>query len=280
MFKSLPDLSQRLLSSALVVVLSIFLIYFSMNPWVTPLVVVAMVALATVGLWEYLRFAEVKGIVLPNKGVLLIGVLLTLAFFVAFRFSLTYIIPFAVLFGGFVSLFLYHFKDSSGALARLAIEFFGIFYVVVPIGLLIGILYEPSGNGRYWLFYLIAVTKITDVGGYFVGKLFGKKRFAPMLSPKKTIEGAVAGFLASLALSLIFYFWMHSTLNFSFSQAVILGLVIGIFSQVGDFAESLLKRDALVKDSNSLPGLGGVLDMIDSLLFTIPLLYFFLYWTI
>jgi phosphatidate cytidylyltransferase len=124
---------------------------------------------------------------------------------------------------------------------------------------------------------LIAVTKITDVGAYFVGKLFGKHPLAPYLSPRKTIEGAIGGFCSAVALSLFFCIIGRSVgWDLSVWHAAWLGMVIGILSQVGDLAESLLKRDAAVKDSNRIPGIGGVLDLLDSVLFTSPVVYFFI----
>ena len=118
---------------------------------------------------------------------------------------------------------------------------------------------------------MIVVTVMTDVGAYFAGKKFGKKKLAPNLSPGKTIEGAAGGLMLALIASLVMYF--INSAHLSFFMAVLLGILFGIVGQAGDLAESLLKRDAGVKDSNGLPGLGGVLDIVDSLLFTAPLTY-------
>ena len=169
--------------------------------------------------------------------------------------------------------------------------FFGALYIIIPLGLLLKILYPSVMNpslhdGRLWLTYLIAVTKVTDMGGYFLGKLWGRTKLAPHISPGKTVVGAVAGFFSAIGLSLVFFLISHQFAPHSFSlslgEAIILGGLMGIFAQLGDLAESLLKRDARIKDSSTLPGIGGVLDLIDSLLFTIPVLYLFLktsgYW--
>jgi phosphatidate cytidylyltransferase len=135
-------------------------------------------------------------------------------------------------------------------------------------------------DGRLWLAYLVAVTKITDMGGYFMGKMWGKSKLAPHLSPGKTLIGGIAGFISAILLSLGFFllskYFQLESFKLNFIQAIFLGGVIGIFSQLGDLAESLLKRDAKVKDSNTIPGVGGVLDFLDSLLFTLPVLYLFL----
>jgi len=165
------------------------------------------------------------------------------------------------------------------------VEFFGVCYVAVPLSFMLGILFPVPHHGamqegRWWLVYLILVTKVTDVGAYFVGRLWGKRKMTPVLSPLKTVEGAAAGFLCAILLSLGMAYignrFSQGSFDLKISESVWLGMLLGIFSQIGDLAESLLKRDALVKDSNTLPGLGGVLDMVDSLLLTAPIVYFFI----
>ena len=108
-------------------------------------------------------------------------------------------------------------------------------------------------------------------------KKFGTHLLAKSLSPKKTWEGLIGGFMTASGASYIFYYLDHhlleyNYLNLSLFSAFYWAMLFTIFAQVGDLVESLLKRDAGVKDSNHLPGLGGVLDMLDSLLFTIPLI--------
>ena len=133
-------------------------------------------------------------------------------------------------------------------------------------------------DGIGWLIYLVAVTKMTDVGAYFVGKFFGKNKLPSELSPNKTLEGAIMGLVTATGTSIgLYYLAQHvhfDAFALTLSRSVWLGLLIGILAQVGDLAESLLKRDAKVKDSNKIPGIGGVLDVLDSLLFTAPFTYF------
>ncbi len=132
----------------------------------------------------------------------------------------------------------------------------------------------PTGEATgLWLFFLIAVTKATDTFAYFVGKRYGHNYFVPKLSPKKTIEGALGGLAAAIITALLFLpLFPHS----SWVELSLLGLSLGVAAEFGDLAESLLKRDANIKDSNVLPGFGGVLDIVDSLIFTTPLLYCYL----
>jgi phosphatidate cytidylyltransferase len=132
-------------------------------------------------------------------------------------------------------------------------------------------------TGRMMVLYLIAVVKISDVGAFFTGRSLGKHKLFPRLSPKKTWEGLAGGVLSSLGMSLAFYWFTNGALGkvaFGLHDAIILGLILPIVAVIGDLFESLLKRAAGVKDSGAIiPGMGGVLDVLDSLMFGAPVLY-------
>ncbi len=128
-------------------------------------------------------------------------------------------------------------------------------------------------DGWVWLIFTLAGTWACDTTAYFVGKAFGKRRIAPVLSPKKTVEGAAGGLLGSSVIGCLFSF-IYPFLPLG--ELLILGLVVGAAAEVGDLLESAFKRQAGVKDSSTLiPGHGGILDRIDSTLFTAPLVYYF-----
>lgn len=282
---NLPDLNKRFFTASITIAIVAILVTFSAQPFVGILVMCAVAALAGIAIWEYTRLAKAKDLSPPSGLMVAMAVLVVISFFVSLKYLAWPFLPVAVLGAGLVLFFLVHFRDPENALFHVAVEFFGVCYVAVPLGFLLTILYYPSQavmgqDGRWWLAYTLVVTKITDVGAYFVGRLWGKHKLAPVLSPKKTVEGAVAGFICAIAASFFIYFVGRSISPGAFSltaiEAVILGACMGIFGQIGDLSESLLKRDAVVKDSNQLPGLGGILDMIDSLLLTSPLLYIFL----
>ena len=134
-------------------------------------------------------------------------------------------------------------------------------------------------QGREWVFLLVLVTFATDTAAFAAGKLIGRTPLAPSISPGKTREGALAGLVAAglsaVALSLIF------DLDTSAPAALALGLLMGVTGQIGDLSESRLKRWAEVKDSGSLvPGHGGVLDRLDSIVFNLALVYPFLIWVV
>lgn len=284
--KRFTDLNKRALAAIAVVAASIFLIAFASHPLVAFLIVLTLAGLSAVGLWEYARLASSKGLSLALWLMIAISIAEIFSFYITHKWISLPELPLFVLAVGLGLFFLHHFHRSEDALLHVAVEFFGVIYLSVPLSYMLAILYPISEgvhqDGRWWLVYLLLVTKITDIGAYFFGRLWGRHRLAPILSPKKTIEGAIAGFLCAVLLSLTMVFIAREFAGDSFplklTDALWLGILIGIFGQIGDLAESLLKRDAVVKDSNALPGLGGVLDMLDSLIFTAPIVYFYLNW--
>jgi phosphatidate cytidylyltransferase len=127
-------------------------------------------------------------------------------------------------------------------------------------------------NGTQLLFFILFMIWATDSGAYFVGKSMGKRKLWPIISPNKTIEGAVGGIFFSVIVALICYF--TSFVDLSLASILAISVLVGIFGQIGDLAESAYKRIYDVKDSgNLLPGHGGILDRLDSALFVFPLLH-------
>lgn len=172
-------------------------------------------------------------------------------------------------------------------LLTLSTSLFGMGYLVLPLGTVLPLVYfsftDSFQDGRWWLVYAVIVSKMTDIAALVAGKLWGRRLLAPRISPKKTIEGALGGLAGAVAMSLLLFELSHLYptwvgLCLSLGEALALGMAIGIVSQFGDLSESLLKRDARVKDSSRLPGLGGVLDVVDSVVFTAPLVWIFLEW--
>lgn len=193
------------------------------------------------------------------------------------------------------------FRGKPNALANIAVTLFGAMYVSAFFGSLLGIreLFVPAdfpvyahfpNEGPfvsdataatiYWwggwtVLAIFASIWVCDSAAYFAGRAFGKHKLFERVSPKKTWEGAIAGFLGAVAAFLIVRAIVLPYLTVP--QAVICGTIVGLFGQTGDLVESLLKRDAGVKDSSTLiPGHGGVLDRFDSLLFVSPLLFLYL----
>lgn len=130
-----------------------------------------------------------------------------------------------------------------------------------------------QNDGLGYVMFLFVVILFTDMGGYYFGKKFGKRKLAPIISPKKTIAGTIAGTICAMLSALIVGYFIHLGVYHS----LILGFLCTLFAQLGDLSESLIKRDAGVKDSgNTLPGHGGFLDRTDSYVFTIPVTFYYL----
>jgi phosphatidate cytidylyltransferase len=166
-------------------------------------------------------------------------------------------------------------KDLTSTLMDAAVSMLGLFYVGWFLGHLI--LLRNLDQGEYLIFFLFLVTWAGDTGAYYVGKGFGRHRLAPNVSPNKTVEGAIGGWLASVLVAVLARWWFLPLI--SVSDSLILGGLLGIVGQLGDLTESMFKRGAGVKDSGHfLPGHGGVLDKLDSLIFTAPVLYYYLLW--
>jgi phosphatidate cytidylyltransferase len=132
--------------------------------------------------------------------------------------------------------------------------------------------------GQFYCLYCIAITKFSDMGAYLTGSLIGKHPLIPHISPKKTWEGFFGALGFSMLASLMLFKLMpHQLSALNWTHAVVLGLLLGFAAVIGDLAESVVKRSTGAKDSGRmLPGIGGALDLIDSLLFTAPLLFFYM----
>ncbi len=136
----------------------------------------------------------------------------------------------------------------------------------------------PGLDGRYFVLYFILITKFSDSGAYIAGTLFGRHKMIPRISPGKTWEGFVGAIILASAASLIFvHFAAEKMAVMTWGHALVLGVLLSVTAVIGDLIESIFKREAGVKDSGRLfPGVGGLLDVLDSLLFNAPLMYVYL----
>jgi phosphatidate cytidylyltransferase len=169
--------------------------------------------------------------------------------------------------------------DSAQYLTAISATLFGILYVGFAFSCLFPLRFSMLGfrlaNGRQILFFLLAVICVGDIFAYLTGRAFGRRLMFARISPKKTVEGAIGGLGASIVVGLIYtrVFWRTS----DWRTVILLAGCIAVAGQVGDLAESALKRSANLKDSGALlPGHGGLLDRVDSLLLGAPLFWLFL----
>lgn len=182
-------------------------------------------------------------------------------------------------------------KNDPQPLITLSCTLLGIMYVPFLFNYFLKLVYgwemprfdtALGDTGRRIFIYLLAVVKLTDVGAYFIGSRLGRHKLMPRISPGKTVEGLIGGLATGLLASQVWYLaWdgQFGLLRLSRADAWMLGLLLPAAGVIGDLVESMLKRAAGAKDSSScFPGLGGVLDVLDSLLFAAPVLYIYLRW--
>lgn len=228
------------------------------------------------GLLEFYRMMEAKGL-RPYKWI---GVLSgsALPWYLFFRqgmyanilLTLTFI---AVMIAELVR------KDKGHAVYHISVTIFGVLYVgwlgshlmlLRELPIVAGLDYSV---GYTFVIIVFALTWAYDTGAYTFGKLFGRHKLFPSISPGKTVEGAIGGTFLSIAGILIVRMLMDTHLGLT--AAIVLAIAASALGQIGDLVESMIKRDAKIKDSAaSIPGHGGILDRFDSLLFTAPLIYY------
>ena len=169
-------------------------------------------------------------------------------------------------------------KTSTAGIMAISTSLFGLMYVPWLLNFIQKINFFPHVEGRYYLLYFVLITKFSDTGAYAVGSLIGKHKMIPRISPGKTWEGFAGAILVSTLASLIFVHYFGDRMyGMKTLHAIILGVVLSVCAVVGDLIESLFKREAGVKDSGRLfPGIGGILDLLDSLLFNAPIMYLYL----
>jgi len=174
-------------------------------------------------------------------------------------------------------------RGSSAGLTAISTTLFGLMYVPWLLNFVQKIQFFTfrapyEHTGYLYVLYFILVTKFSDTGAYLAGSLIGRHKMIPRISPGKTWEGFAGAILLSSAASLAFAAWFGKRMEgMNWKHAIVLGLVLSVCAVIGDLIESLFKREAGVKDSGKVfPGIGGMLDLLDSLLFNAPIMYLYL----
>jgi phosphatidate cytidylyltransferase len=168
--------------------------------------------------------------------------------------------------------------EMARGIGAVSTTLFGMMYVAWLLNFIQKINFFPGVEGTWYVLYFIAVTKASDVGAYGLGSLIGRHKMIPRVSPGKTWEGFAGALLVSIGASLLFSRFAGAHLHgLTRAHAAVLGLLLGLAAVLGDLIESIFKREAGVKDSGRyFPGIGGILDLLDSLLFNAPLMYLYL----
>lgn len=249
---------------------------------VIPLILMTLCLVATLEFYDLLNTAGL----LPFR---LVGALGGVALILATWFGSRYGSPvFACRVEGFmlvgitiaILLRLFPQKRNPKPLETVASTFLGFMYVPFLFNFLTKLLVGWNGSdGRLLVVYMILVVKFTDIGAYFIGCAIGRHKLLPRISPGKSWEGCIGGLAVAVLASWLFYWFSHGNLGvvrFTSKDAVLLGIFLGICGMVGDLTESLFKRAANVKDSSSvILGMGGVLDVLDSLILAAPAFYIY-----
>ncbi len=251
-------------------------------------IVIAFMALAS--LWEYFRMLDKDGIPNFQLTAMICAAVFLCGSFIYFQhggttesldFELAIIVLFLVTM--FARQMFVSIRDRE-PLQTMAYTLFGLLWIPWMFSFITKILFlsprtaDGEPTGQFYVLFLLVVTKFSDMGAYVFGSLFGKHPFVPHISPKKTWEGFAGALFSSVLGAWILYFTVPQRIPaFGVTDIVVLGLILGFAAVIGDLAESIVKRSTRIKDSGgALPGIGGTLDLIDSLLFSAPLLYFYM----
>jgi phosphatidate cytidylyltransferase len=168
-------------------------------------------------------------------------------------------------------------RQKDGAFTSWTWTISGILYIGWLLSYFITL--RSQENGRNWVFLALLLTFTSDTAAFFVGRAIGAHHLAPRVSPSKTWEGTIAGVVGAIIVSLLFTLPTPLYLPLNYWQAILLGLTVSVFGQLGDLVESLLKRNTGVKESGKLvPGHGGILDRMDSIIFTGVVVYYYVIW--
>lgn len=279
---------RRLLS--FVVLWTIVLVsLFSSNRFVSDYVFLfIMVFLAISGLAEFYGLVEKRDLVCFKWWGLLGGLLLMVGTFLNLTGKIgtsgsparvnDFETSFVILFVLGLCLRQFFSRSNTAGILAISTTLFGLMYVPWLLNFIQKINFFPRVEGHYYLLYFVLITKISDSGAYVVGSLIGRHKMIPRISPGKTWEGFGGAILASVLASFLFVHYLggHMT-GMNLAHALILGVILGVAAVVGDLIESIFKREAGVKDSGRFfPGIGGILDLLDSLLFNAPIMYLYL----
>ena len=284
---------RRLFSSILLWTVVLTAMFSGNKPLSNYVFIAIMVVLAGMGLIEFYDMALKRDLVCFRNWGIFGGVMLMLGTFLHFSgklgiwdtparvndFETSFLIVFVL--GLCVRQFVS--KSNTAGIEAISVTLFGLMYVPWLLNFIQKIYFFPFSDrtlrsGAFYVLYFILVTKFSDTGAYVVGSLIGKHKMIPRISPGKTWEGFAGGILVSTGASVLFA-WLAGPrlIGMNLYHATILGILLSVAAVIGDLIESLFKREAGVKDSGTrFPGIGGILDLLDSLLFNAPLMYVYL----
>ena len=257
-------LKKRVITSLVGLPLLIAAIWFDQPlPWFT--IFVALWGL--IAIFEFYRLVGISSI----TSLTVFGLVWTLLIIASPHCTFGFVIPVLLAAGVVLSLILLVLRQNT--FLSWVWMMIGILYIGWLLSYLVALRLD---GGRNWVFLALFVTFGSDTTAFFVGRAFGRHPLAPAISPHKTWEGAVGGVLGAVVVSILFTLPTPLQLPLGYGQAVVLGILVSVFGQFGDLAESLLKRNVGAKESGRLmPGHGGFLDRMDSAVFAGVVVYLY-----
>ena len=268
-------LKYRVITGAVGVPLVILAIEFG-DPWPWFTLLIAAAALA--GTYEFYHMANFD----RREPLIYLGLLWTLALVLSPHYRSPDVLPIVITAIMLVSLIcLLRRPSRERVFHNWAWTIVGALYVGWMLSYWLSL--RGLEDGRNWVYLAMLTTFANDTGAFFIGRARGKHRLAPAISAAKTWEGAIGGLICAILAAIVIAMVLNliSPFTFKYWQIILLGFLIGLFAQLGDLVESLLKRNMGVKESgNLLPGHGGILDRFDSLIFVGAVVYYYVIWVV
>jgi phosphatidate cytidylyltransferase len=257
---------KRWLTGILLAAVMLAVIIFASAEILTAIITIFIIG----GVWEYNRIVFGKGFLKEKIEINIFAIVIPAVVLFGTSQLLVSVLTFCIL--CVFILFLWSVKESTFDVLMVAKVIFGIMYI--PLLTSHFILLRLLENGVYWILLVLIISIVGDTAGLYVGKYFGKNKLSVLVSPGKTIEGTIGLVSGSVLGSLIFsYFFFRDV---SCVHILIISFVGSIIGQLGDLCESAIKRNYGLKDASSLlPGHGGLLDRMDSLIFIAPFVYYY-----
>jgi len=268
-------LKYRVITGAVGVPLVILAIWFG-DPWPWFTLLIAAAALA--GTYEFYHMANFD----RHEPLIYLGLLWALALVLSPHYRGPDVLPIVITATMLISLIWLLCRPSKeGAFRNWAWTIVGALYVGWMLSYWLNL--RGLEDGRNWVYLAMLATFANDTGAFFIGGARGKHRLAPAISASKTWEGAIGGLICAILGAMVIATVLNliSPFTFRYWQIILLGFLVGLFAQLGDLVESLLKRNMGVKESgNLLPGHGGILDRFDSLIFVGAVVYYYVIWVV
>ena len=261
---------RRTISSVVLIAVVLVVIYL-IPSWMFCIIISLFVAS---GMFEFFRLVENRGIFVYKYFGTVVGSLIPIVIFIGSGLpEVKNLEPILIVTAGLFAFTLQLIRRDNARdhLVSMALTIFALFYIAWFFSFFVKLKLLP--NGANLVAFLVIVTKSADIGAYLIGSRFGRTELIPRISPKKTKEGTIGGIVFSIIIAVTLG---RVLTGFATGHLFVLGFILATLGQVGDLAESLIKRNCGVKDSGVyFAGIGGMLDLIDSLLFTAPVFWFY-----